>query len=80
MRNPDVIGIGVDLIINRDQFRFAYVRGDDETATFSVVIVFAAGSGNGELSVRHPEADGIDSLDEAREVLHRFHQLLATLT
>lgn len=77
-RNIDVIGIGTDLLINRDQFRFAYISGNDETSDFTVVLVFDGGP-DGELAVPHPEGKDV-RLETARAVLHDFHNLLVTLT
>ncbi len=71
----DVIAIGTDIVINREQFRFAYIRPNEENSTFSVVLVFD-GDPAGGLAFTHPDAAEVATLDEAREVLHQFHTAL----
>lgn len=73
MSEFDAIRIG-DMVIRRDLFRFAYVRGErveadqDEPHAFTVVIVF-----EGDLALEHPEAQRVTDIEEAREVLEEFH-------
>lgn len=80
LTRPNVIAIGTDLLINRGQFRFAYIRREIREETiptyYTVLLVFNAGS-NGELAVPHPDATSVDSIEKAREVLDEFHQALA---